>query len=99
MDLSEIRRIPVVNGGGSVYWDADFQGMLRTNQYGGDWARFFPKAEIIDDANKVRFSYIECNNAKEAISRTRGINEGGEGKAGIRRSELDGFVFCRTVQD
>ena len=96
-DLSETRRIPVVNGGGSIYWDADFQGMLRTDQYGGDWARFFPKAEIIEGVQKVRFSYIECNNAKEAMSRTRGINEGGEDKAGIRRSELE--AFFKAIED
>ena len=97
LDLSETRRISVVNGGGSIYWDAEFQGMLRTNQYGGDWARFFPKAEILEGVPKVRFSYIECNNAKEAISRSRGINEGGEGKAGIRRGELE--AFFKAIED
>lgn len=97
LNISETHAVPVVNGGGSIYWDADFQGMLRTNQYGGDWARFFPKAEMMEGATKVRFSYIECNNAKEAMSRSRGINEGGEGKAGIRRSELE--AFFKAIED
>ncbi len=94
LDFSEIRRIPVVNGGGSVYWDSAFQSMLRTNQYGGEWARFFPCAEVIDGTDggkKVRFSYIEHNNAKEAISLSRGMNEGSEDKQGIRRGELEAF--------
>ena len=94
LDISEIHTIPVVNGGGSVYWDSAFQSMLRTNQYGGEWARFFPCAEVIvgaDGSKKVRFSYIEHNNAKEAMSISRGMNEGGEDKAGIRRGELEAF--------
>lgn len=90
LEGAELRPLFVDNGG-DKYWSPEYQRLLRSDREGCSWKRFFPAADLIDDGRQVKFSYIESANAKESISRSRGIDEGGEKLAGIPRGELDAF--------